>query len=178
MHTIALSAIDTSALYSLIGLLVGLVVIAGIILMKPMPNTAKYAAMGILLAVFSIFSVALYQSYTSQLIWDDKSVSLNVPLYAQTLDAEDIDWQGAYIADLTTQTDLKPKWRTNGLGLPGYSLGWFTLQNKRRALLSVVGAKDGSQWVMIIPTHKNYLMMISVEQPERALALLHSKNHS
>jgi len=62
MHTIALSAIDTSALYSLIGLLVGLVVIAGIILMKPMPNTAKYAAMGILLAVFSIFSVALYQS--------------------------------------------------------------------------------------------------------------------
>lgn len=175
MQTITLSALDASALYSLLGLLVGLVVIAGIVLMKPMPANAKYAAVGILLAVFSVFSVTLYQSYTSQLIWDEQTVSINIPLYAQTLDVEDIDWQQAYIADLAVKTELKPKWRTNGLGLPGYSLGWFTLQDKRKALLSVAGVKQGSQWVIIIPTNKDYLIMISVDQPEQALALLHSK---
>lgn len=176
MHIISLSALGPSALYSLIGLLVGLLVIAVIVLRKPMPNNAKYASMGILLAVFGVFILTLYQSYNSQLEWDDNSVSFNVPLYSQDFTVSDIDWQASYIADLAIQTQLQPKWRINGLGLPGYALGWFKLQNGNKALLSVVAAESGTQKVVIVPIiDKDYVIMISVEQPDTALALLHTQ---
>jgi hypothetical protein len=176
MHIISLSALGPSALYSLIGLLVGLLVIAVIVLRKPMPNNAKHASMGILLAVFGVFILTLYQSYNSQLEWDDNSVSFNVPLYSQDFTVSDIDWQASYIADLAIQTQLQPKWRINGLGLPGYALGWFKLQNGNKALLSVVAAENGTQKVVIVPIiDKDYVIMISVEQPDTALALLHTQ---
>lgn len=177
MDIISLSALGSSALYSLIGLLAGLLVIAVIVLRKPMPNNAKYASMGILLAVFGVFILTLYQSYNSLLTWDDNSVSFNVPLYSQDFTVSDIDWPGAYITDLAVQTSLQPKWRTNGLGLPGYALGWFKLNDGSKALLSVVDSERGSQRVIVIPIiDEDYVIMISVEQPDIALALLHAQS--
>ncbi|WP_434953156.1 PH domain-containing protein [Shewanella sp. HL-SH4] len=176
MDIISLSALGPSALYSLIGLLAGLLVIAVIVLRKPMPKNAKYASMGILLAVFGVFVLTLYQSYNSELKWDDTGVSLNLPLYSQDFTASDIDWKASYIADLAIQTQLQPKWRINGLGLPGYALGWFKLQNGNKALLSVVAAENGTKKVVIVPIiDKDYVIMISVEQPDTALALLHTQ---
>jgi hypothetical protein len=171
MHTIALSSLSTTTQYSLVGLLIGLLLITVIVLMKPMPKNAKYAAMGIMLAVFSLFALTLYQSSNSQLQWDQTQVDVKVPLYNQSLPISDIDWQGAFIADLTIEQELQPKWRNNGMGLPGYSLGWFTLNNDKKALLSVTDL----QQVIVLPTNKDYLIMLSVDQPNQVLAELHQQ---
>lgn len=171
MHTIPLSTLSTTTQYSLVGLLIGLLLITVIVLIKPMPKNAKYAAMGIMLAVFSMFTLTLYQSFHSQLQWDQTVVDFKVPLYSQTLPTSDIDWQGAFIADLSVEQGLQPKWRNNGVGLPGYSLGWFTLNNDQKALLSVTESKQ----VIVLPTHQDYVIMVSVDQPRQMLAELHQQ---
>ncbi|MCL1143489.1 PH domain-containing protein [Shewanella gaetbuli] len=135
-----------------------------------MPKNAKYAAMGILTAVLGLFTLTLYQSYNSQIHWDEQTIVFDVPLYGQSLSSEDIFLQQAYLADLNQQTELQPKWRSNGIGLPGYSLGWFKLNNGDKALLSVTE----QQQVIVIPTNQGYSIMVSVEQPQNALEKLHA----
>ena len=70
--------------------------------------------------------------------------------------------EGVRIIDLNTQTEYKPRIRTNGIGLPGYEEGWFKLRNNEKALLFVT---DYSR-VVYIPTDKGYSLLLSVSSSE------------
>ena len=64
--------------------------------------------------------------------------------------------------------DLRPRVRTNGIGLPGYLAGWIKLRNGEKALAFL---SDHSR-VVYIPTTEGYSMMLSVGDPEIFLSRL------
>ena len=70
--------------------------------------------------------------------------------------------------DLQLERDFQPKWKTNGITLPGYRSGWFRLRNGEKALLFVT---DPSK-VIYVPTRDGYSLLLSVEQPEAFLQSL------
>ena len=66
--------------------------------------------------------------------------------------------------------DLRPKWRTNGVGLPGYSIGWFRLRNREKALVFLTDRKHA----IYIPTTEGYVVLISPQNPDAFVKALRS----
>ena len=66
------------------------------------------------------------------------------------------------------EPELRPRWRTNGVAIPGYQSGWFKLRNGERALLFV---RDKRR-VVYVPTSEGYSLLVSVDEPERVAAQL------
>ena len=61
-----------------------------------------------------------------------------------------------------------PRWKTNGVGLPGYQAGWFRLRRGGKALLFVT---DRTR-VVFVPTNEGYSVLLSVPDPDVFLRTL------
>ena len=83
-------------------------------------------------------------------------------IYGRFIPKEAIVVEGVEIINLNVSPEYKPRIRTNGIGLPGYSEGWFKLRNKEKALLFVT---DRSK-VVYVPTNQGYSVLLSVEDSE------------
>ena len=70
--------------------------------------------------------------------------------------------------DLTAEREYRPSWRTNGVGLPGYSAGWFKLSNGQKALAFLT---DRTR-VVYLPTRAGYVLLLSVASPQEFLRAL------
>jgi|WetSurMetagenome_2_1015567.scaffolds.fasta_scaffold70888_4 hypothetical protein len=92
-------------------------------------------------------------------------IRIRAPFYGRTVPVASIDCASARVVDLTTEGDLRPRWRTNGIGLPGYGAGWFKLRNGERALLLVT---DKSR-VLYLPTREGYSILLSASEPQKLL---------
>ena len=79
-----------------------------------------------------------------------------------------LDASKAQILDLNADKEFFPKRRTFGTGLPGYSSGWLRLRNGDKALLYLTSRSE----VVYIPTFDGYLVLLSIEEPERFIAAL------
>jgi hypothetical protein len=90
-------------------------------------------------------------------------------LYGRLIPASELNLDQARIVDLSATPELRPKWRTNGIGLPGYQAGWFRLNNKEKALLFLNRSR-----ALYIPTKSGYSLLISPEDPEGLITALRS----
>ena len=79
-----------------------------------------------------------------------------------------IDWSKARVGDLAQMSDIRTTVRTNGIGLPSYSAGWFRLANGGKAMLMVTDASR----VIVLPFVDGETLIASVEDPDTALAQL------
>ncbi len=93
------------------------------------------------------------------------SLRINAPFYGRSLPLASVDVAAARVVDLTREDDLRPTLRTNGIGLPGYSTGWFKLRGGGRALLVVTDKRR----VLYLPTREGYSVLVSAAEPERLL---------
>ncbi len=89
-------------------------------------------------------------------------------VYGRAIPLGDLDLGAARTVDLNDGSDLRPAWRTNGVGLPGYSSGWFRLANGAKALLFVTDRRR----VTVIPDAQGWLLMVSVADSGRFLQAL------
>ncbi len=83
-------------------------------------------------------------------------------LYGRFIPLRDLLVERARPVDLTRNDELRPRWRTNGAGLPGYASGWFRLANGEKALLFVTDRRR----VAYIPTSRGHSLLVSVERPD------------
>jgi hypothetical protein len=74
----------------------------------------------------------------------------------------------AKIVDLNRELEYRLKTRTNGVGLPGYSSGWFKLNNNSKALAFVTDKRR----VLYLPTTEGYVLLLSVRDAESLLSAL------
>jgi len=109
-----------------------------------------------------------YQARHASFTVNDQGLRISPGLYGRFIPKEDIRAEGVKVINLNIETGYKPKWRTNGAGLPGYSAGWFKLQNKEKALLFVTDRSS----VVYIPTNKDYSVMLSVREAEEFADLM------
>ena len=98
----------------------------------------------------------------------DEDLRLNAPLYGTTIPNAEIAVNQARIVDLNNEPPLNPRFRTNGIGLPGYRVGWFRLRNGDRALAAITRPKQ----VLYVPTTRDYSLLLSVAEPEELLQAL------
>jgi len=90
-----------------------------------------------------------------------QGLKIQVPFYGRILPLSSLILEEARPADLKTEKDLRLAWRTNGIGLPGYSAGWFKLKNGEKALAAVTDPRK----VAFIPTREGYAVLVSIEEP-------------
>jgi hypothetical protein len=120
-------------------------------------------ALGVfLIAVVAVFVFISYSSRHASFTVTDDALRIRATFYGRTIPRSDIMTEGVKVIDLNVDSGYMPKVRTNGIGLPGYSEGWFKLADKEKALLFVT---DRSR-VVYIPTTGDYSVLLSVREAE------------
>jgi len=134
----------------------------GIIPASSGPYIFIWAISIVLIAVIVLFIFIGYSSRHMNFTVNDQGLRIGPGLYGRFIPKADIDAEGVRVLNLNSDADYRPKWRTNGAGLPGYSAGWFKLQNKEKALVFVTDRSS----VVYIPTNKDYSVLLSVREAE------------
>jgi hypothetical protein len=99
--------------------------------------------------------------------WSTREVTIHGGIYGRTIPRASLDTKHARIVEGLSTSDLKPVRRTNGLGLPNFRSGWFTLANKEKALLFV-----SSERAVYVPTDAGYALVVTPADPEAFLAAI------
>ncbi|MBV7315731.1 PH domain-containing protein [Shewanella sp. NIFS-20-20] len=164
MHAIdiPLATPPTSSLLMLLGLVVGLLLLGGYIWRKPMPQIAKYASLGLLLGLSVVFCYVGVASSRAAIVMSTSGVSLAIPIYDHDFKPGDILIDGVRRLDLTQEPQYQLSYRRNGVGLLGYSLGWFDTKGTGRALVSVTAEGES----ILLPTKLGYSVIVTVAPPQ------------
>jgi hypothetical protein len=117
----------------------------------------------VMLGLLLLFAWFSYSSRNTQFAVSSEGLRISGTMYGRLIPADRIRKEQIRPVDLTLEPDLNPKWRTNGIGLPGYLAGWFKLRNGEKALLFVTDKNH----VVCIPTTDGYALLISVPDPAR-----------
>ena len=84
-------------------------------------------------------------------------------LYGKNIKRELIIKESIKIINLDEKSDFIPILRTNGIGFPGYSEGWFRLKNREKALVLIRGK---TKKAVYIQTRKNFSIILGSKNPE------------
>ena len=115
-----------------------------------------------LVLILVLFAFIGYSVRNTKFEVSEQGLRIKGGIYGRFIPKDEITREEVKIINLNLQKEYKPKLRTNGIGLPGYSEGWFKLKNNEKALLFVT---DYSK-VVYIPTRQNYSVMLSVSEAD------------
>ena len=120
-----------------------------------------------MLGLAALFAWFLLASRRNSVSVDANGLVLRVPFYGRKIAIDRlVDGESESISTARTEA-VRLKWRTNGLGVPGYSLGWFRTQGGVKALAAI-----SSEEVTVVRTKDDYLMILSVNDRDGFLAAL------
>ena len=122
----------------------------------------------LLLGLASIFLWYAWAASHAQVTLQDDTLHLHVPLYGRQIPLSAIDIARAAIVDIDARSPLRPRMRTNGIGLPGYGVGWFRLADGSRALMAATRRSN----MLYLPTHDGYVLLLSLTEPSELLEQL------
>jgi len=122
----------------------------------------------LLLAGVACFAFIAYSSRHSAVEVSDAGLRIQALFYGREIPFSSLLTEAARPLDLSRESEYAPVLRTNGIGLPGYSAGWFKLRNGQKALAFVTDRRR----VAMIPTRDKYLLMVSVPDPAAFLEAL------
>ncbi|MBN2440012.1 MAG: hypothetical protein JXJ04_01660 [Spirochaetales bacterium] len=129
------------------------------------PKMSSYILILIILAFLAaiciLFMALLFSIKNIRFVIGEDRFQIKSLFYGREISLRDIDQASVKVVDLNNEPDLKPRLRTNGIGLPGFWSGWFRLKNKAKALLFVT---DRTRVVLF--TTPDFSVMLSSEDPE------------
>ncbi len=126
-------------------------------------------AMVVILGV-AMFSASLFVFLSNDISLTDQSLKVKSAFFGRTVDRSEIIWADARMINSSTDSELLPKVRTSGIGLPGYAAGWFVLRNGTRAFmlttedpLLYLPVADGSALVLSVDTSSTLFQTLQRE---------------
>ena len=122
----------------------------------------------LLLVVIVILVFSGYSSQKTNFQISSQGLRIKGDLYGRLIPQSKLVTESAREINLYHESQYQPKLRTFGTGLPGYQAGWFRLKNGDRALLYLTDYNR----VVLIPTTDDYLLLLSIQQPDQFLASL------
>ncbi|HET6568109.1 MAG TPA: PH domain-containing protein [Rhodothermales bacterium] len=136
-------------------------------------GSKPFAIMALIVAVtlipLALFGLLFFSAQRVQFELSPEALSVRGAWpYGRSIPAGALVVDQARQVDLSGASPLRPKWRTNGVGLPGYKSGWFKLRNGEKALLFVTDTER----VVYVPTTNGYALLLSVEDPPAFLGAL------
>jgi hypothetical protein len=102
------------------------------------------------------------------------SIRLKVPIYGRTIPLSALDLAASEVTNIDKDSPVRPTMRTNGIGLPGYGVGWFRLKNGRKALAALTSRER----VVYLPTREGYVLLLSLQDADGFLSALRSSGGS
>lgn len=167
-QSFVLTPLSSTGTLSFIALIIGLIGMGVYVYLKALPQTGKVVIAAVLLPMVIAFSWMFYKVNDAKLIVTKDSISVDVPFYRFSLPIAELDVAGIRQLNWSVGADtaFKPDLRVNGVGMPGFQLGWFSLVGQSKAFVAVTEVDH----VVLIPTAKGYPILLSLEQPEALLS--------
>lgn len=101
----------------------------------------------------------------------DAGLTVRAALYRRTVPLASLDLAQARVIDREEHPELRPRFKRNGIAIPGvYRSGTFTLRNRQRAFV-VVGS---GRWRLWLPSSREALLL-EVDDPRGLLAALRAR---
>ena len=125
----------------------------------------------ILIPLIFLMGFIAYSARNTRFEVNGEGLRIKGAIYGRFIPKESIIIEDSRILNLNVERELKPIMRTNGIGLPGYSEGWFKLANGERALLFVTDRFN----VVYVPTTEGYSVLLSTVYPEEFLESLNEE---
>ena len=126
----------------------------------------------LLLAIVLLFVYFAYLGRNTTFGVSAQGLSISGWPYGRTVVLDDLKLDEADVVSLD-DARFRPRRRRNGVGLPGYNLGWFSL-NGERALLFVTDPER----VLYLPTRDGYSLLMSPRDPADLLEALTTASKS
>jgi len=119
--------------------------------------------------VGAVCGVGFWQLSSVKIRLDAQTLVVGEGLYQVSLPMEQIDRSA--VRQWTREEDdgYAPGLRTNGIGMPGMALGWFT--SKRSKIFAAITQQDN---VVIIPTTAGYTILASPDHPHEFVEKIHA----
>ena len=137
----------------------------------PVPLKALSTIGIIIIPLLLIMGVIVYSALNTRFEINSEGLHIKGAIYGRFIPKESIMIENTRILNLNGESELKPTRRTNGIGLPGYSEGWFKLANDERALLFVSDRVN----VVYILTREGYSVLLSTVNHEEFLESLNKE---
>lgn len=93
---------------------------------------------------------------------DDQNIRIKMAFYSESISRDELKPGSARIVLLSKTPDLQLRSRINGVGLPSYQVGWFSLNDGTKAFAAIT-----SDEVIYIQSSKGYSLLVSVENANR-----------
>ena len=119
--------------------------------------TLVIIVVGLIVLFFGIF----YSMRNTNLSLTDKEVIIKSMFYGRKIPLENILIDEIKSINLTENVEYKISIRTNGIGLPGFRLGWMRLKNGQKALVYLTDVNN----VLLLPT-KDFVVLFSMNNIE------------
>jgi Bacterial PH domain len=120
------------------------------------------------LAIAALLGYLAYSTRAVRFVVSDEGLRIRGDMFGRLIPRGSLRIEGAQILDLNKEPAHGPALRTFGVGMPGYSSGWFRLKDRGKGLLFLT---DRSHAVYL-PTTEGYTLLISPADPEAFLAAL------
>ena len=121
----------------------------------------------LLIAIAAVF-FATSGARSSRFEVSSEGLRLRGDLWGRLIPTRDLRLDQARRVTIEKTSDLAPRWRTMGTGMPGYQAGWFRLKNGEKALVYLT---DRSRAVYL-PTTEGYSLLLSPADPDAFLTAL------
>ena len=135
------------------------------------PNVAQWFFIVLIVLMLSIagaFSWAYLKGSQASISVSFNGVEIKLPFYGRIIPLSQVMASEARIVDLKEEHALTPSVRTNGIGLPGYRVGWFRLRSRQKALLALSSRGQ----VVLVPTTEDYVLLVSTNDAAGLLQAL------
>ncbi len=126
------------------------------------------AAALLLAAIFALLAVSVMGSRWSRFEVSRQGLRIRGDYYGRQLPAATLRVTEGRRVDLNASTELRPRLKTWGTGLPGYQSGWFRLRNGEKALVYLTDRTKA----VYVPTTAGYSLLLSPDDPDGFLAAL------
>ena len=95
----------------------------------------------------------------------DTELTIRAGFYTRKLKRSSLRMESGIVTSLMEQRTVAPRWRTNGIRVPGFQAGWFRLVNGEKALVLLTDPR----LVTYIKTSEGFSLLISTSDLLRAL---------
>lgn len=120
------------------------------------------------LSLLVLMGVVAWSGHNMRCTITPTGLKVSGGLYGRFIPMSSIVISRVSVTDLNVDPGSRPKWRTNGVNLPGQSSGWFQLRNGQKALIFLTDWRR----VVKVPTLDGYVLMMSMPEPQKFIRSL------
>lgn len=127
------------------------------------PSSASQISVLLILLLLLCLAAVLFAARYCRLEINDGALNIKAALYSTKVDLADLNIEEIRVTNLKEE-GIKIFARTNGIGLPGLSVGWFSGGGKKYKLYLTDRTK-----VLYIPTKLGYDLIFSTRNGEEII---------